>query len=709
MKLHVRMLEKLIEIPECPLDSAGSSPLRHLLDDVGLEVKGVDVTSEKGVVFTIETLANRGDHLSTVGVAREISGRTLAKVSMPSVAGQLSDRKASILVRRQTDACSRYALLEMSLPSQMPLRNDVAAFMDEPGKRHAIVDLLNYVQMEMGQPMHAFDASKVEGEIIVELSTAPEEIEALDGKPYRVPEGSILIKDRKKIIAVAGVIGCANSMVTESTTKVCIEAAVFDPVRVRITARAMGLSTDASYAFERGVDPEGIVPALKRLVYLAGGSAGSAKDTEGAHVIGYTYSESIAPEKRKVKVLLSWLKRQLDLPRLEELEVVTRFKNLGYTVEVAPASGKDKELALTVPSWRLYDASNVDDVLEDLGRSVSFNRARQVLPRLSYELAEPHPVESLSQTIRPALRGAGFVEIISRGFYSAQEVALLEGLSRGASAKHVALKNSLEASNSHMKHTNVLHLATILATNMKRGVTNPKVYDITRVFSTPSEPVSTTPREREALDYDYEHDVLTFASAGRWDEGEWRKGESLEEHARRFKGVVAGVVKSLGSNLSVGKSEHPYLHPGMQASIKMGRNVVGVFGVIHPTLREHCDLRVEAFYAEMDARLLCKFMTKTAGVQVSDFPAITRDITLQVSRKEQAGRVLRLVKEAQIPNLSDTAIVDDFQKSGEDFRRVTYRMTFQSGERTLKNDEVDAAMTGLLGSLSEKHGVQMAV
>jgi phenylalanyl-tRNA synthetase beta chain len=147
----------------------------------------------------------------------------------------------------------------------------------------------------------------------------------------------------------------------------------------------------------------------------------------------------------------------------------------------------------------------------------------------------------------------------------------------------------------------------------------------------------------------------------------------------------------------------------MQASIKMGRNVVGVFGVIHPAIREHCDLRVDAFYAEMDARLLCKHMTKTSGIQVSDFPAITRDITLQVERKEQAGRVLRLVKEAQVSNLSDTSIVDDFQKNGEDFRRVTYRMTFQSGERTLKHDDVDAAMAGLLGILREKHGVQMAV
>lgn len=707
MKLHVRMVEKLLELPEYSPETAGSCPLRHLLDDIGLEVKGVEVTAEKGIVYTIETLANRGDHLYGLGVAREISARTLAQVKIPTVASQLSDRKASILVRRQTDACARYALLEMSLPSPMPLRNDVASFVEEPGKRHAIVDLLNYVQSEFGQPMHAFDASKIEGEIIVDLATHVEEIQALDGNTYRVPEGSIVIRDRKKIVAVAGVIGCANSMVTEGTTKVCIEAAVFDPVCVRKTARAMGISTDASYAFERGVDPEGIVQALKRLVYLAGSSAGAAKDTEGAHVIGYTYSEASSPEKRKVKVLLSWLKTNLDLPRLEELEVVTRFKNLGYGVEVA-AVGKDKELTLVVPSWRLWDVSNRDDILEDLARSVSLNRARQELPPLSYEVAERNPIEELAVAVRPALRGAGFVEVITKGFYSASEVALLESLDRGITAKHVALKNSLEASNSHMKVTNVIHMAGLLAANLKRGVTDPKVFDLSRVFSVPAQPVSEEPRQREPLDYDFEHDVLSLASAGRWNEGEWRKPESLEEHARLFKGVVANTIRALGATFSVGKSEFPFLHPGMQASIKMGRNVVGVYGVIHPVIREACDLRTEAFYAEMDARLLVKFMAKPEAVRVSDFPPISRDITLHIDRKEQAGRVLRLINEAQIPLLSDACIADDFQKAEEAFRRVTYRVTFQSPERTLKHEEVDSAMAGLLETLREKHGLVMA-
>jgi phenylalanyl-tRNA synthetase beta chain len=700
------MLEKLLEIPQCSVDSAATSELRQTLDDVGLEVKGVEASGDTGVVFTIETLANRGDHLYALGVARELSARTLAHIKVPSVAGQLSDRKASVLVRRATEKCSRYALLEMSLPNPMPLRNDVAQFVDEPGKRHAIVDLLNYVQMEFGQPMHAFDASKVDGEITIDCTAQDEEIEALDGNTYRVPSGSIVIRDRKRIIAVAGVIGCANSMVTEATTKVCIEAAVFDPVSVRKTARAMGLSTDASYAFERGVDPEGIAMALKRLVYLAGGSAGAAKDTEAAHVIGYTYLEAAPAEKRKIRVLLSHLKHQLNLPRLDELEVVTRFKNLGYGVDAA-ASGKDRELSMHVPSWRLYDVFSVDDLLEDIARSISLNRVRNELPPLDYESAGPHPMESLSKAVRPTLRGNGFVEVVSKGFYSAAQVALLERLEAGSTKRHVALKNSLEASNSHMKITNVVHLGQILAANLKRGVVAPKVYDYTRIFQRPETEPSSELRVREFFEYDYEYDVLTLASAGRWSDGEWRKPESLEEHVRLFTGCLGSVIRSIGGVFSIGKSDAPFLHPGMQGSIKMGRNVVGVCGVMHPLIREHCELREPGLYAEFDVRLLCKFMNKRDGNSLSDFPKIARDMTFGVDGKEQAGRVLRLIHECQPASLAEAYIVDDFTKPGEGFRRVTYRVVFQSPERTLKHEEVDAAMGELLENLRSKHGIVM--
>jgi phenylalanyl-tRNA synthetase beta chain len=168
------------------------------------------------------------------------------------------------------------------------------------------------------------------------------------------------------------------------------------------------------------------------------------------------------------------------------------------------------------------------------------------------------------------------------------------------------------------------------------------------------------------------------------------------------------VIKSIGGVFSISKSDHPFLHPGMQGSVKMGRNVVGVCGVIHPLIREHCELREPGFYAELDVRLLHKFTNKRDGVVLSDFPKIARDMTFSVELKEQAGRILRLIHECQVPSLSDAYIVDDFTKAGEGFRRITYRVVFQSSERTLKHDEVDGAMSELLENLRSKYGIVMA-
>jgi phenylalanyl-tRNA synthetase beta chain len=258
-----------------------------------------------------------------------------------------------------------------------------------------------------------------------------------------------------------------------------------------------------------------------------------------------------------------------------------------------------------------------------------------------------------------------------------------------------------------MKATNIIHLTKLLAANRKRGVRAPKVFEFCRVFTNPSELPSDEPRERDALDYNYERDVLCIASAGRWADVEWRKGEPLDEYARLFKGAVAAIIKSLGCEFSVGKSEARFLHPGMQASIKMGRSVVGYFGVVHPTIREACDMKEEAFFAEFDLQLLYKFMTKVAAPAVSDLPFISRDLTLKIDLKEQAGRVLRILNELNLESVADASIIDDFQKQEESFRRVTYRVTFQRPDRTLKHEEVDAAIGTLLETLKAKHSIEM--
>lgn len=694
MKLHLSLLEKLVELPtKDPLE------LRPILDDLGLEVKGVEGEG-LSTIFTVESLANRGDHLYALGAAREFSARYLVPLRHPALAGELTDRKTSVPVRNATDKCLRYALLEMSVPKPMDLRSDIAAIMQsEPGdKKHAIVDILNYIQLELGQPMHAFDREKVEGEVAIDLTDAPADIEALDGKTYRVPPKSIVIRDKKKIIAVAGVIGCKNSMVTPDTTAVLVESATFDPVSVRITARAMGLSTDASYAFERGCDRESPMVGLKRLVALVQGAGGAEKNS--CHVLGLTVAPSEPLEKRRILLQLSLIREQLNLPRLPDVEISTRLKNLGFALE--PVMSEKNVLQgwqVTVPSWRLWDVKTEQDLTEEVARACSYSKVKLDLPPLDYDIPEPAPTDVLLERIEPALVGAGFIEVISKIFYTADDVEALERLAPGSKEKHLTIKNAVERSYSHVKITNILHLAKLSAESHRHGVLSFKVYEFGRVFSLG---LSGGP-------FEFERDVLTVAASGRWSEHEWQKPESTEELLYLFKGVIENTVRTIAtSGVTVVAGENPFLHPGCQAGLKIGRDTIGSFGLLHPMLKERLDLRHDLVFAELDAAKLIKVMGARERRAVSDFPAIRRDATLRVPLTTMAGKVTRAIVDTKPANLADVAIVDNFRKDGEEFRRVTFRLTFQSNERTLESAEADTAMDGVLSALRESLGIERA-
>jgi len=695
MKLPLALLEKLIELP-----SAEPQEVRHLLDDLGLEVKNVEGEG-RAAVFTIETLANRGDHRAALGMARELSARLLTPLKIPSVSADLGARKASLPVRNATEKCLRYALLELALPSGMQLRSDVAALLADPSpERHAIVHLLNYVQLELGQPMHAFDRDKVDGEVVVDLTQREEEIEALDGAVYRIPTDSIVIRDRRRIIAVAGVIGCANTMVTPDTTRVLVESAIFDPVSVRLTARAMGLSTEASQAFERGCDPENVLLALKRLAYLIGAAGGAVQDRDSAHTLGLALLEGKPIERRRVSFPLSMLRRQLNLPRLADVEVTSRLKYLGFAIEVTTPEKQpqERQFTATVPSWRLWDIRNPEDMVEEFGRVHGLNQVRIELPPLDYTAPPRTETEQLLTRIEPALIGHGFFEVITKGFYSQEEVNLLAELDPHLRERHICLKNAIDTAWSHMKVTNVVHLARLAAQNLRRGVLSVKVYEFGRLFSLPG--LSGEP-------YEFEREMLTMAAAGRWHEHEWRKPESREAMLLLFKGAIEALFGALRCDISIVKSEQPLLHPGCQGGVRVGRSECGFFGLIHPGIAEQLGLTEDCLYAEFEATKLLKALRAAEVVQPSDFPAVRRDITLKVGERELAGRVVKLVEDAQPANLAGVRIVDAFRKPEESFRRITYRLTFQSGERTLAHEEVDQAMSAVLGELKGR-GIELA-
>lgn len=682
MKLHGSLLQRLIELP-----SNDAVEQRKLLDDLGLEVKDYS-----DGVFTIETLANRGDHLSAFGVARELSARLLTGVKMPALAAELPEKRTSVPVTVDSDLCLRYGLLELHLPSELALGQEVAGVLRNPDpERHAIVHLLNYILLEIGQPMHAFDAELIQGEVRVKVSDTPTEVHALDDRRYIVPAGSLLICDARGPVAVAGVIGLANSMVTSRTKKVLIESATFDPVSVRKTARAMGLSTDASYAFERGADIDLVATSLKRLLYLC-----TSRGAEAARATGYTLVDRAPVEPREVPLSLVRLRKEVNLPRLSEGEVTARLKHLGYTLAGA---GTPESWKVTVPTWRLWDVRNEDDLVEDFARSHGLGQVKIELPPLDPQPPAEHPNDALRSKIEPVLHGNGFVEVITKAYYSRDDVGILAERDRQIEARHIAIKNSLESSYSHLKVTNVLHFLRLAEQNHRQGVSSCKIYEFGRTFRAAKD---------GNAEYEFEDDKLFIAASGRWYAGDWRGEEQLEQSLRLFRGVVLECISRVCGSVRLIGAADPLLHPGAQAELVIAGGRLGVIGVVHPDIQAATEAKHPLFYAELDVAALKRETGAQSYSFPSDHPVVRRDITLRVGVRQYASEVLEAVHSAQPANLARAEIVDDFRKCDEQFRRVSFRLTFQADDRTLQSAEVDSAMAQLLKALAAK-GFELSV
>jgi phenylalanyl-tRNA synthetase beta chain len=692
MRVPLSLLGRFIALP-----TTDALALRPIFDDIGLEVKGVEERDGE-TFFVVETLAHRGDHQSMLGIAREFSARYLTAIKMPSMANELTKTRLQLPVRNDTELCSRYAMLELMLPERFAAPKDVTKYLDSYDEsKPGIVHVLNYVQKELGQPMHAFDRAKVDGEIRVVLSDAPETIEGLDGKTYSVPSGAILIRDKKKTIAVAGVIGCANSCVDSDTRKVVIESACFYPVAVRKAAKAMGIGTDASFVFERGADIEMCLTALKRVVTLCSGGGGAVKDGVGAHELGAIDILNAGSFERKFVIELKRFKSAMNLARLDDVEIITRLKQLGYAVELQ----KDKKsIAVSVPSWRKWNVEFSSAVVEDFVRIHGLNNVKIAMPPLTLERHSADPEDQVITKIEPVLIGNGFLEVVTKSYFSQSEAEVLATLNPNSRDQQISLNNSLEKGYSQLKQSNLIPLCKLLDTHFRKGGTGAKVYELGRVFEkTPT--ISETP-------YAHETSMLTLAVGGRWSRHEWQKEEGLEYLTRAFKGVIESIGRVFAQDIQAVPATHPYLHPGKQAALVSGKQTIGVFGVVHPHITKASNFIRDFMYAEFYLPRMAELLCERELARVVDFPSIKRDITLKVKAGLLADEIKRRIAGMREDNLASVEVVDDFKRADENFRRVSFRVSFQSSERTLEHAEVDIAMESITKRLKDKDRLEMA-
>jgi len=674
MKLHLSLLKKFVDLP---ISDIGE--IKDLLDDIGLEVKSFEQIPQKSdVIFNLELLANRGDHHGVLGMAREVASRYLSLLKGPPIATIEGARSVSLPLRVATPLCLKYALLELEVPDTLSLRPEIETTLLTAPK-HPIVDTLNYVQYEFGQPLHAFDRDKISGEVRVETLSAPRGFAALDGTTYEVPEGSVVILDEKGIIAVAGVIGSLDAAVSSATRRVLIESACFDPVAIRKTSRAMGVSTDASKVFERGSDIAGVMTALRRVIYLLSGAGGAVKGGGACRVVGLVEGPQKPISERIIEISLNTIRDAVNSPRLPELEVEMRLKALGF---LAVESSKTPRLKIKVPTWRVWDIFDEQDIVEEFVRSYGLSRIKLkpflVEPEIS---AEPDSM-AISQTVAPVLRCSGFTEVVTKSFYSENTTRVLSQAGVDSSS-HVRLKNSLERNNSALRVSMLPALLEVAADNQAQSVETIKIYEFGRIYERHQEKT----RETE---------LVAFLWAGNWN-SQLKEEKILEESRYRYsKGLILQILMQLGiEDVSFDLISTGLFHPKVQAKIRVGKKDIGLLGIVHPAIVSSFKARGLVVYGELNIVQLAALQSRIEYAEPARFPAIKRDITVIVPHQLSAKKIKEELQRNAPHSCEKIEVYDWFELKDEAITKVTYRCVFRDREKTLESSIVDAGMEAL--------------
>lgn len=705
MKIGLSVLRRFLPLPE-PFHE-----VRRWMDQVGLEVKRAVPDAPHDGAMTLELLANRGDHHCYEGLARELGGRLGRDVVAPPGA-ELEPGSSPHAVHVHTDLVLRYSLTALHRrPGSGPgtLGAEAMALLDasEMSSVSAPVDATNVANLELGQPTHAFDADAIVGPVTLRTSVPGDRAWLLFSPgPVDLPPGVLVVADDVKILAIAGVIGCEESKTTETTTRILLESATFDPVAVRKAARALGVSTDSSARFERGADPERVLTGAGRVVALL--EATGCWERKGhAGVFGAWKNPG-----RTISFGHRAAERALGCP-LEAAEVPTRLERYGFRVRSTTDEDAERVFHAVVPSWRLWDVEYPADVYEELAKSRGYESFVPVLPPVALG-ALPSAAEVARRTVDEVLTGLGFYEIFTDGFYGRPAREAL-GLAPGhPSWDHVETTNALDRAYSLLKN-NTLHQALeAVATNERRRVRDVLAYEWTRTFHPVPGAAAAGPRPRTAPPC-VERRVLWLVTAGSDRPRGWQD-RSRPADTAFLRGVVRELAVALGIDLEIAPpaahddAPHPMLdrlHPGRRAVLVSAGRPVGLLGEVHPlVVRGHRIKHAAPCWLELDAAALESEGARPPFVEPPDAQPVTRSLAFALPQGVEAGSVAAVLHAYGPDSLAHVRVVDWFDlgpgKDGVGSAAVTFELEFEGDARTA--DETNQALRDLTAEVLREFG-----
>ncbi len=641
------------------------------------------------VILDLDITPNRPDCLSVIGIAREIAALTGQKVRLPkddyTESTTTIDSQVAVEIA-DPDLCPRYSAslvrgIKIGTSPPWMQQRLIAAGMRPISN---IVDITNYVMLEYGEPLHAFDYEQLRGKkIIVRRAKKNEVMVTLDGNKRALEPDMLVIADTERAVALAGVMGGYDSEVTEATADIFLEAASFNPASIYQTGNSLGLPSEARLRFERGISAGVTIPALKRatqlLVEISGGQA--AKD----FIDNYPGAKKAAP----VRLRASESKRLLGVD-FSVKQIKDTLSVLGFEVS---AGASNAELLATAPYWR-SDVSLEEDLIEEVARIIGYDEIPITMLSQPVPRHNPSPMLRLKPQVSQILADYGFQEVITFSMMGGEALNKLSPHSQPPSAL-VRLANPMTAEQEYMRPTLRANLLSALESNLRHEENGVRLFELGRVYL------------RRQNDLPNEPEIVCGVAAGPRFEPSWRGGnEALDFYDA--KGVVEGLFGQLGieANFEAGSDEG--LHPFKQAAIIVAGKRLGVVGELHPKVADTFEISGEVYLFEVDLTALLPFTTEHKMFQpISRFPAVVRDMALVVDAGVTNAQVQEIMR--GFPLVTEVSLFDLY--SGEQLpagkKSLAYRVTYQSPKHTLTDDGVNKVQKQIVAKLAKELGASL--
>ena len=666
MQFSENWLKEFIDI------NISTEELCEQLTMLGLEVDGYEkykskITGDDSII-KLDITPNRGDCFSILGIARELSALNGLKIKLPS------EEKINETIESpiDVDICNESPRYVGRYVEGVDLKKKVSPLIIERLKLSdvrsidPIVDITNYVLLETGQPLHAFDAKKIPNGLGVRLAKDKEEIELLDEQTLKLSRDCLVITDKSDPVALAGIMGGLDSGISSSTKSIYLESAFFKPEIIRGKARRYGLQTDASVRFERGVDYQLQSLAIERASQLIM----NFMDCDFAPIQTFEIKKSI-PKEKKISLDIQNVRKSLGV-NIKDSEVKRILKSLGMKIELTKSDGK---VLVSIPSWR-FDISIEVDLVEEVARLIGYDK----LPSSSLRSSNRKTVDSLNHNVISSLVSLGYNEVITYSFVDEKEALLFE-----EKDKMLFVQNPISQNMSVMRTSLLPGLLNTFSYNFNRGEESVKLFEIGSTFLKGKK---ITQKEK-----------LAGLVSGKVSDIHWCD----ENRAFDFFDIKGDLEVLLNQDYSFTNGKLPFLHPGKTALITFKNKEIGFVGALSPNISNSLDLKQDIYYFELSLDSLPQPHVRKYS-KYSKFPIAQRDLAFLVDEQLPVSVILELAKKKAGKNLKEINLFDVYQGKGiaENKKSIAFSLFWQSMKGTLTDEEVDLIVEDISKYLSKE-------